>query len=304
MLLDYKLILMKKVLAGLVIISILSITFLACKGKEKKINSDDSEEVMHGALSLNEDTYAPGLDWKLVWSDEFKKDNIDSDNWNFQVVEAGRFNDEWQRYTNSSNNAYIDNDCLVIKAIHESDVHGMDQYTSARLHTANKQSWTYGRIAARIKLPQGKGIWPAFWMLGANINENGGDTPWPQSGEIDILELYGSKDDAVVEANLHYADKSDSHAMMGAVSYQLEKGIFADAFHIFELEWNANNITWFVDGQQFASTSITADELAEFHKDFFLLLNLAVGGTYAGRPDTTSVFPQYMYIDWVRVYKQ
>jgi beta-glucanase (GH16 family) len=304
MLLDYKLILMKKVLAGLVIISILSITFVACKGKVKKINSDDSEEVMHGASSPNNDTYAPGLDWKLVWSDEFKKDNIDPDNWNFQVEEAGRFNDEWQRYTNSSNNAYIDNDCLVIKAIHESDIHGMDQYTSARLHTANKQSWTYGRIAARIKLPQGTGIWPAFWMLGANINENGGDTPWPQSGEIDILELYGSKDDAVVEANLHYADKSDSHAMMGAVSFQLEQGVFADSFHIFELEWNANNITWFVDGQQFASTSIKADELAEFHKDFFLLLNLAVGGTYAGRPDTTSVFPQYMYIDWVRVYKQ
>jgi beta-glucanase (GH16 family) len=294
---------MKKVLAGLTVISILSITFLACEEKGKKSDLAGSEESQLDASSLTEDTYTPGVDWKLVWSDEFEKETIDTNNWNYQVEEAGRFNDEWQRYTNSSNNAYVDDDCLVIKAIHEGDVHGMDKYTSARLNTANKHSWTYGKIAARIKLPQGKGIWPAFWMLGANINENGGDTPWPQSGEIDILELYGSKDPAVVEANIHYADQSDSHAMMGAVSYQLEQGIFADSFHIFELEWNADRIAWFVDGQQFASTPITADELSEFHKDFFIILNLAVGGTYAGRPDSTTEFPQYMYIDWVRVYK-
>jgi len=243
-------------------------------------------------------------EWKLVWSDEFNMAEIDTNNWNFQVLDAGHFNDEWQRYTNSSDNAYIKSDCLVIKANHESDIHGMDQYTSARLHTANKQSWKYGKIAARIKLPQGNGIWPAFWMLGANINENGGDTPWPQSGEIDILELYGSKDDAIIEGNLHYADTSDSHAMMGAVPYKLEQGIFADSFHIFELEWNEKSITWFVDEKEFASISITTEELSEFHKDFFILLNLAVGGTYAGRPDATTSFPQYMHVDWVRVYKK
>ena len=94
------------------------------------------------------------------------------------TAKAGRFNDERQRYTNSSKNAYIENKQLVIKAIHESDKHGMDQYSSARLNTANKQTWKYGKIAARIKLPYGKGIWPAFWMLGANIDENGGDMHW------------------------------------------------------------------------------------------------------------------------------
>jgi len=243
-------------------------------------------------------------DWKLVWSDEFHKDVIDTNNWSLQVLEAGRFNDEWQRYTNSNKNAFIDSDCLVIKAIHESDVHGMNQYTSARLHTGNKHAWKYGKIAARIKLPKGKGIWPAFWMLGANINEIGGDTPWPQSGEIDIIEFYGSKDNAVVEANLHYADSSESHAMTGAVPYKLEQGIFADSFHIFELEWNDRMISWYVDGQQFSSDSITSEELSEFHKEFYILLNLAVGGTYAGRPDTTTQFPQHMYIDWVRVYQK
>jgi beta-glucanase (GH16 family) len=255
-------------------------------------------------MNQNEGTHQPGLDWKLAWSDEFDADTIDVNNWNFQVVEAGRFNDEWQRYTNSNDNAYIENNHLVIKSVHESDVHGTNQYTSARLHTANKHSWKYGKIAARIKLPQGEGIWPAFWMLGANIDENGGDTPWSQSGEIDILELYGSKDDAVIEANAHFADASGSHAMMGAAAFKLKQGKFADAFHIFELEWYANSISWFVDGEQFASMPISSDELSEFHKDFFILLNIAVGGTHAGRPDDKSMFPQYMYIDWVRVYKK
>ncbi len=192
----------------------------------------------------------------------------------------------------------------MIRAIHESDTHGMDQYTSARLNTANKRVWTYGKIAARIQLPYGEGTWPAFWMLGANIDENGGDTPWPQSGEIDILEFYGSKDDGAVEANIHYADASGSHANMGAVRYTLPEGRFADGFHVFELEWNAEALTWYVDGERFASTSIAGDEFSEFHEDFFILLNIAVGGRSAGRPDDTTDFPLHMYVDWVRVYQQ
>ena len=155
-----------------------------------------------------------------------------------------------------------------------------------------------------MKLPYGEGIWPAFWMLGANINENGGDTPWPESGEIDIMELFGFRDDAVIEANIHYADKFGKHVQMGAKEFKLEQGKFADAFHIFEIEWDANKISWFVDGQEFATKSITADELTEFHNDFFIILNIAVGGTHAGRPDLNSKFPQYMYIDWIRVYEK
>lgn len=299
-----KLFKMKRIFSRLVIISVMSIALLSCKDKGKKINFDDQKKVKHAVSNLNEDTYQSELDWNLVWSDEFEADTINVNNWNFQVVEAGHFNDEWQRYTNSKENAYIENNCLVIKSVHESDIHGMDQYTSARMHTANKQAWKYGRISARMKLPQGEGLWPAFWMLGANIDENGGDTPWPQCGEVDILELYGSKDDGIIEANLHYADASGSHAMMGAAAFKLEQGKFADAFHIFELQWDANRIAWFVDGEQFASMPISSDELSEFHKEFFILLNIAVGGTHAGRPNTTTKFPQYMYVDWVRVYQK
>ena len=295
-----KLFKMKKI----VIISVMLMALLSCKESIVKNNSGDQKKVKDAVSNLKEETYQPGVDWNLVWSDEFEADKIDADNWNFQEEAAGRFNDEWQRYTSSKENAYIDNNCLVIKAIHESDTHGMNQYTSARMHTANKQTWKYGRIAARMKLPEGNGIWPAFWMLGANIEENGGDTLWPQSGEIDILELYGSKDDGVVEANAHYADASGLHGDMGGAAFKLEQGKFADAFHIFELEWDVNKIAWFVDGKQFASMSISEDELSEFHKDFFILFNIAVGGTYAGSPDATTQFPQLMYVDWVRVYQK
>jgi len=291
---------MKRITFALGMTFIVLSVFLSCTSNSDKNASAESKS----DTKQIEESYMPGPEWQLAWADEFEAASLDEDNWNFQVVEAGRFNEEWQRYTNSSENAYIEDECLVIKAIHESDEHGMDQYTSARLNTANKQSWKYGRIAASIKLPHGKGIWPAFWMLGANIIENGGDTPWPKSGEIDILELYGSKDDAAIEVNAHYADSSGSHAMMGAVHFKLDEGIFADDFHIFELDWDADRLKWFVDGNEIATVPIIKDEFAEFHEEFFILLNIAVGGTYAGRPDASSPMPQYMYIDWVRVYEK
>lgn len=261
------------------------------------------QAVRYPAANLGNDTYQVSDGWELVWADEFDDDEVNPENWNRQVVEAGRFNEEWQRYTSSTKNAYIENGSLVLKANHESDTHGHDQYTSARLNTAQKQSWKYGKISARMQLPYGEGMWPAFWMLGANIGENGGDTPWPQSGEIDILELYGSKDNAVVEANIHYADHNNEHAMLKTRSYELEQGKFADAFHVFEIEWDEEKITWLVDGEEYTSTPITSDEHTEFHKEFFVLFNIAVGSTWSGRPDSSTPFPQYMYIDWVRVYQ-
>lgn len=248
--------------------------------------------------------YNPSKDYILQWSDEFDGNTINKKNWNLQVEKAGRFNKEWQRYTNSNDNAFIENSCLVIKAIHESDIHGKNQYTSARLNTANKQAWTYGKIAAKIKLPHSEGIWPAFWMLGTNIDENGGDTLWPFCGEIDILELYGSRDDGAVEANLHYANKDGLHTTMGEVVYQLKNGKFADDFHVFELEWTKDKMIWSIDGQAYHEKSIYSDEFSVFHKPFFLLLNIAVGGEFSGRPDETSIFPQCMYVDWIRVYQK
>ena len=173
----------------------------------------------------------------------------------------------------------------------------MNKYTSARLNTANKKSWKYGKIEARIKLPKGNGLWPAFWMLGSNIDENGGDTPWPETGEIDIIELYGSKSPSVVEANIHYSDKNNKHKMMGAEKYKLKAGDFSNSYNNFSMEWDKESITWFVNDEQYARTSIIGPEFTEFHKDFFILFNVAVGGKYAGRPDESTIFPQKMYVD-------
>ncbi|GGA66888.1 hypothetical protein GCM10011369_05610 [Neiella marina] len=242
--------------------------------------------------------------WTLVWSDEFESAGLDPANWNRQVVPAGRFNKEWQRYTAEQDNAYVNDGMLVIKAINESDQHGLDQYTSARLNTAGKHSWKHGKVQARMKLPYGPGLWPAFWMLGENIDENGGDTPWPASGEIDIMEMYGSKGDGTVEANIHYAGLDGKHAQMGAHSFELDRGRFADDFHIFEMEWDEEKIIWSVDGQVYAEQSLTGSEYTEFHKPFFILLNIAVGGEFAGRPNASTEFPQYLYTDWIRVYQR
>ena len=271
------------------------------------VSSCSSEPANEGpdiASNRAADTWEPGDTWSLVWADEFDGDSLDASNWNRQVEPAGRFNEEWQRYTDSEENAFVQEGLLVIKAQHEGDAHGMDQYTSARLNTAGKHAWTYGKISARIQLPYGMGIWPAFWTLGANIDENGGDTSWPATGEIDVLEFYGSKNDSLIEANIHYSDSTGAHAMMGARDFELENGRFADAFHVFEIEWTPEEIIWRVDGEEFTREPITSAERTEFHHDHFLLLNMAVGGTWAGRPDDTTVFPQYMLVDWVRVYQR
>lgn len=290
-----------KIATALTCIALLAVTIPGCDAGRAP---PGDAPVRYPAANLQDDSYDPGSRWQVVWADEFEDDSLDPAKWKRQVVEAGRFNSEWQRYTDSESNAYLAGGCLIIRAIHEGDMHGPGQYTSARLHTPPEHGWRYGKIAARIQLPYGQGIWPAFWMLGANIDENGGDTPWPQSGEIDILEMYGSRDNAVVEANIHYAGKSGAHANMGAVGTRLEQGIFADNFHVFEIEWDADSIRWSVDGRQFASTPISSDEFSEFHEPFFILLNVAVGGESAGPVDDTTRFPQTMYVDWVRVYQE
>jgi beta-glucanase (GH16 family) len=281
----------------------LALVLIALSGCQATTVADAQRDVVYPAPNRSDDRYDPGPGWTLAWSDEFDGDALDPGKWVRQVVPAGRFNDEWQRYTASPDNAYVEDGCLVIKAMHEGGTHGPDRYTSARLHTIPAHGWRYGRIAARIQLPFGRGIWPAFWMLGANIDENGGNTPWPQSGEIDILELYGSRDNGRVEANIHYADRNNRHANMGAKGYELDDGWFADAFHVFEIVWDEERIEWFVDGERFASTTITGAAFEEFHRPFFILLNIAVGGRAAGPVDDSTAFPKVMYVDWVRVYQ-
>jgi len=289
---------MKKIILA---IFILIHFILSAENKKETIKEETKSKINIVYPAKNKDNYSLGKEWKLLWADEFDGEDLNMKNWTRQIM-PDPYNGEWEQYVDHKENSYVENGYLVLKAIHTSKVHADKQYTSARLHTGGKQTWKYGRIAARIQLPYGQGIWPAFWMLGANIDENGGDTPWPKSGEIDILELYGSKDNAVVEANIHYNNLG--HKSMGATSFKLEKGIFAENFHIFELEWNKEEFIWYVDGEEYCRTNISDKNLDEFHKEFFILLNLAVGGNWAKFPDSTTIFPQTMYVDWVRVYKK
>jgi beta-glucanase (GH16 family) len=240
--------------------------------------------------------------YELVWSDEFNYTGLpDSTLWTHEVGASGWGNNELQYYTKDRlENARVEDGHLIVEARKEEFL-GAD-YTSARLITyENGHSFTYGKIEASIKLPFGQGIWPAFWMLGDGIFEG---TPWPACGEIDIMEMVGGGDgkDDVVHGTVHWSDAGGNPASYGG-DVQLDQGIFADTFHVFSIEWDATSIKWFLDGVQYHVVDITPAHMSEFQKDFHILLNVAVGGNWPGSPDASTVFPQRMYVDYVRVYQ-
>jgi beta-glucanase (GH16 family) len=256
-------------------------------------SQDISEKQM---VTIEEDD--PDYDPNLVWSEEFNYTGLPSSTyWNMETGGGGWGNNELQYYTDSENNAYVDGGVLTITAREES-VGGRD-YTSARITTQDKFEFQYGRIEARIKLPYGQGIWPAFWMLGARFSSVG----WPACGEIDIMEMVGGSNnrDNTCHSTIHW-DQNGSHAEYGE-SYTLSSGIFADDYHIFSVEWNSSNIRAYVDGTQYFIVDITPAELSEFRENFFVILNVAVGGNWPGPPDGSTTFPQTMEVDYIRVYK-
>jgi beta-glucanase (GH16 family) len=245
--------------------------------------------------------------WSLVWQDEFDAANgspIDSSKWTPEVGGWGWGNNELESYTNRLDNAYHSGGSLVIKAIKEHYT-GSDnitrEYTSARLITKNKFSSTYGRFEARIKLPYGQGIWPAFWMLGNDIDAAG----WPQCGEMDIMENIG-REPSIIHGTIHGPGYSGGDGISS--SFSLPGGRrFADDFHTFAIEWEPNVVRFYCDGILY-STRTPADLPAGrswvFNHPFFVILNVAVGGGWPGSPDATTGFPQTMQVDYVRVYQR
>jgi uncharacterized protein (TIGR03437 family) len=244
--------------------------------------------------------------WTLVWSDEFNEPNgsgVNPQKWTLETGGWGWGNNELEYYTNRLQNAYLENGSLVIKAINETYT-GPDgvtrNFTSARLKTQDKFAQAYGRFEARIKIPYGQGIWPAFWMLGNDIPQIG----WPRCGEIDIMENIG-KEPSTVHGTIHGPGYSGG-AGIGA-AYTLPNGErFADAYHIYAIEWQPELIRWYVDGNLYKT--VTKNDLPAggawvFNHPFFLLLNVAVGGNWPGNPDASTVFPQIMLVDYVRVYQ-
>jgi beta-glucanase (GH16 family) len=245
--------------------------------------------------------------WTLAWSDEFAGPNgsgVDPTKWVLEVGGGGWGNQELEYYTNRLQNAYVQDGRLVIRAQREK-YKGKDgvtrDYTSARLKTHGKFSQTYGRLEARAKIPYGQGLWPAFWMLGDNIDS----ADWPACGEIDIMENVG-KEPSTVHGTIHGPGYSGSAGIGDPYTLPVGKR-FADDFHIFAVEWEPNAIRFYVDGDLY-STRTRADlpqgRQWVFDHPFFLLLNVAVGGGWPGSPDASTIFPQTMLVDYVRVYRR
>jgi beta-glucanase (GH16 family) len=245
--------------------------------------------------------------WVLVWSDEFNGVNgsaVDSSKWVAETGGNGWGNKELEYYTSRTQNAYQQDGDLVIKAAREryTGPNGVTRdFTSARLKTQGTFSQTYGRFEARIKIPRGQGMWPAFWMLGDDI----GKVDWPACGEIDIMENIG-KEPGTIHGSIHgpgYVGEAGLEA-----SYKLSSGRqFADDFHIYSVEWEPETIRLYVDDQLYSArrrADLKPGWKWPFDHPFFLLLNVAVGGDWPGDPDTTTVFPQSMLVDYVRVYRR
>ena len=240
--------------------------------------------------------------WELVWSDEFDGDSLDRSKWEFEVNASGGGNRELQYYV--TNNVHVRDGLLTIEARKEryTGPEGTREYTSSRIRTRRKGDWIHGRFDIRAKLPQGKGIWPAIWMLPTDERYGG----WPHSGEIDIMELLGHEPKKVY-GTLHYTDARRRHTSSGTNSV-LSSESFAEDFHVFRLDWEATAMRWYVDDKSFYTAtnwqSGTNAFPAPFDQRFHLLLNLAVGGNWPGNPDATTQFPQAMMVDYVRVYRK
>ncbi|MFG2164420.1 ricin-type beta-trefoil lectin domain protein [Micromonospora chersina] len=242
----------------------------------------------------------------VTWSDDFTGPAgaaPDGSKWRYDIGGSGWGNNELQYYTNSTRNAALDGSGnLVITARKENPAgypcwYGSCQYTSARLLTNGTFSQAYGRFEARIKIPRGQGLWPAFWMLGNDIATN----PWPNSGEIDIMENVG-KQPSTVYGTLHGPGYSGGNGLGGSTSLPNGQAL-ADAFHTYAVDWAPDSITWYLDGVAY-SRKTPADAGSNrwvFDHPFFMIMNVAVGGNWPGSPDGSTTFPQTMTIDYVRV---
>ena len=235
---------------------------------------------------------------ELVMADEFDSDGAPNPAiWGYDIGTGsnGWGNNELQYYTDRTENVTVQNGVLLITANEES-FEG-SSYTSSRLLTKGLLEQQYGRFEARIKLPYGQGIWPAFWMLGADIDANS----WPAAGEIDIME-YRGQEPTIVLGSVHGPGYSGGEAI--SKSYTLENDRFDTGFHVFGIEWAPDYVNYYVDDvlyNQITPADVTGEWV--FNKPFFMLINLAVGGSFVGAPNAETVFPQTMLVDYVRVYK-
>jgi len=229
----------------------------------------------------------------LKWSDEFDGAALDQSKWTNELGGGGWGNQELQTYTSAPDNSFVRDGKLTIQALQTGN-----SYTSARLITKGKQSFQYGRLDIRAKIPKGKGVWPAIWMLGADIDQNN----WPKCGEIDIMELRGSRPTELL-STMHFANSSGTHEYRGTTE-KLTTDLSAD-FHTYSVVRSKNMSRFYLDGAATPYYTYTSTEGAPFpfNNSFFMILNVAVGGQFDGNPDGSATFPQQMQVDYVRYYQ-
>jgi beta-glucanase (GH16 family) len=250
-------------------------------------------------------TGAGAQNWKLVWADEFDGDTLNTDLWSYMIGDGTEYgipgwgNNELQYY--QEENVKVADGVLTITAKRQNV--GSSQFTSGRIRTIGKGDWTYGRFEFRARMPVGKGLWAAIWMLPTDESYGG----WAASGEIDIMEYLGN-DTTRVHGTIHYGGSWPNNESRGT-DYVTGDTAFNSAFHTFALEWEEGKLRWYVDGEEFQSLgtgmwySSAAAFPAPFNRDFHLLINLAVGGNWPGNPDASTQFPQELVVDYVRVYE-
>lgn len=234
-------------------------------------------------------TFASQAQWTLIWSDEFGGSELDATKWVPETGGWGWGNNELQYYTNGDN-LTVSGGSLIIEAREEQ--FGSNSHTSGKIITKGLFEIQYGKIEARIKVPLGQGLWPAFWMLGENIDQ----ISWPFCGEIDVMEHINNE--MSIHGTAHW--DNNGHVYQGGSAV-----VNPSNFQVYAIEWNANEIKWFLNGNQYYSLTIqnNAQNTNEFHLPFYLILNLAVGGNWPGYPDASTPFPSEMEIDYVRAYK-
>ena len=231
----------------------------------------------------------------LVWEEDFSGTDLNLADWNYETGASGWGNNESQYYRGGDRNAELDQGYLRITA--KEETHLGAPYTSARITTQGKQSFKYGRIDIRAKVPYGPGIWPALWMLGDNFSTDG----WPSCGEIDVMELIGGDgyNDRTVYGTAHWSNNG-SHAEHSG-NNSLISGKYNDEFHVFSIVWDSGSIKWYRDDVQYHTLSIS--NLGAFKKKFFFILNIAVEGNWPGPVGPSTTFPQYMLVDYIRVFQ-
>lgn len=240
---------------------------------------------------------APLAGWKLAWQDEFDSSSLNPKNWTFDSGAGGWGNGEAEYYTNRPENVRVENGSLVIEARQEK--YQGSYYTSARLKSQGLQTFQYGRVEARMKVPEGVGLWPAFWMLGSSFNGSN----WPDCGEIDIMEYVGKEPDLIL-GTMHGPGYSGA---AGLTKWNRQKYNIADAYHTYAIEWEQDQISWFYDGEKYSTytrTDVGTIRKWVFDQPFFIILNLAVGGSLAGPVGLKTVFPAQFLVDYVRVYQR